>query len=387
LKILMLVPQAFYSTRGTPLSAYHRTKELTQYGHTVDILTYPIGAEPPDLDVKVYRSRGPHFWRAIKQGPSVRKIWFDGLFFLNAAYRISGSKYDLIYAHEEGAFMARLLKPFFKVPYIYDMHSSLPLQIEEWNFSKSKIVKGLFSWVEKVTVTGAKAIVAISPAVADVARSLSATKPIVTIVNKFELGATPSGESITKLRSELGIEQGNKIVCYTGSFVALQALDLLVQAVPRVLEKVPTCKFVLVGGQQNEIQQLTNLTHTYGVKDAVILIPSRPQQEMPVFMASSDVLVSSRVRGINPPGKLFAYLASGKPVVATDVLVHNQILDNQCAFLTPATSEGLADGLITALTNKVAADRICDGAKALLHDKFSTQARKAAFDELIALAI
>jgi hypothetical protein len=129
----MLVPQAFYSTRGTPLSAYHRTKELIQYGHTVDILTYPIGDDPPELDVTVYRSRGPHFWRNIKQGPSMRKIWFDWMFILNAAYRISRSKYDLIYAHEQGAFMARLLKPIFMVPYIYDMHSSLPLQIEEWD--------------------------------------------------------------------------------------------------------------------------------------------------------------------------------------------------------------------------------------------------------------
>ena len=383
----MLVPQAFYSTRGTPLSAYHRTKELTQYGHTVDILTYPIGAEPPDLDAKVYRSRGPHFWREIKQGPSMRKIWFDWIFILNAAYRISRSKYDLIYAHEEGAFMARLLKPFFKVPYIYDMHSSLRLQIEEWNFSRSRIVKAFFAWVEKVTVAGAKAIVAISPAVADVARNLSSTKSIVVIVNKFELGMTPSDDSIRKLRNDLGIKQGIKIVCYTGSFVALQALDLLIQAVPRVRQKVPLCKFVLVGGQQDEIRSLVDLTNKYGVQDAVIFVPPRPQQEMPIFMALSDVLVSPRVRGINPPGKLFAYLASGKPVVATDTLVHNQILDNQCAFMTPASSDGLADGLITALTDKTAATRVCDGAKALLNEKFSAEARKEAFDELIASAL
>ena len=98
--------QAFYTTRGTPLSAYHRTRELVKLGYTVDILTYPIGDEPPDLDVKVYRSRGPHFVKSIKQGPSKIKIWFDFLFSLTLFGILLRRRYDLIYAHEEGGFIA-----------------------------------------------------------------------------------------------------------------------------------------------------------------------------------------------------------------------------------------------------------------------------------------
>ena len=33
--------------RGTPLSAYHRARELVARGHEVDILTYGVGEEPP----------------------------------------------------------------------------------------------------------------------------------------------------------------------------------------------------------------------------------------------------------------------------------------------------------------------------------------------------
>jgi hypothetical protein len=43
MRILMVIPQKFYSTRGTPLSAYHRTRELVALGHSVDILTYDPG--------------------------------------------------------------------------------------------------------------------------------------------------------------------------------------------------------------------------------------------------------------------------------------------------------------------------------------------------------
>ena len=76
MRILMLIPQVFYSARGTPLSAYHRIRDLRALGHEVEVLTYPLGDPPPDLDVVVHRSFGPHFARSLKQGPSYRKIWF-----------------------------------------------------------------------------------------------------------------------------------------------------------------------------------------------------------------------------------------------------------------------------------------------------------------------
>lgn len=70
MRILEIVPQAFYSTRGTPLSAYHRARELIALGHEVDVLTYAIGSEPPALAARVYRARGAHFSRSI--GPARR---------------------------------------------------------------------------------------------------------------------------------------------------------------------------------------------------------------------------------------------------------------------------------------------------------------------------
>ena len=140
-RILMLIPQAFYTTRGTPLSAYHRTKELVRLGYHVDILTYPIGDEPPDLpDTTVYRSWGPHFVSQIKQGPSKIKIWFDALFAFTLFFILLRKRYDMMYAHEEGGFIAAWYGKIFRIPFVYDMHSSLPLQIKEWEFSKSKLV-------------------------------------------------------------------------------------------------------------------------------------------------------------------------------------------------------------------------------------------------------
>ena len=384
MRILKIIPQAFYSTRGTPLSAYHRARELIARGHEVDILTYAIGGVPPDLNARVYRSRGPHFARYLPPGPSRLKIWFDLLLFLNLLYRLARRRYDLLYAHEEGAFLARIAGWIFRVPYVYDMHSSLPLQITDWKFSHSPRVVDLFRWIEKVSVRGACAVVAISPAVERAAKEVAANVRSVVIVNHFEMGEAGAADQGALLRRDYGIPPENKVVLYAGSFVELQALDLLIDAVPLVARRVPNVTFLLVGGSEPEIVKLRAQAERLGVADRVILQESRPQKEIPQFLAAADVVVSPRVQGINPPGKLFSYLASGRPVVATNTLVHNQLLDERCAILTPPNAAGIADGLVLALTNPERVAEVVREAQQFLRHYCSEPARDAAYGGLFA---
>lgn len=384
MRILMLIPQAFYTTRGTPISAYHRTRELIKLGYTVDILTYPIGEEPPALDVKVYRSWGPHFVKQIKQGPSKIKIWFDFLFALTLLGLLLRKRYDLMYAHEEGGFIAAWFGPVFRIPYVYDMHSSLPLQIKEWEFSTSKLVIGFFEWVERVSIRRARASVSIAPGVTQAAREAVPDANIVQILNRFELDAAAGEEDRRRIRAEFGVADDEKLVLYTGSFVPLQALELLIEAAPRVLEREPRARFLIVGGKPDQIAHYRAQVDATGRADRIRLVETRPQAEMPAFMAACEALVSPRVRGINPPGKLFSYLNSGKPVVACDTLVHNQILDATCSILVPPSAEGLADGILQALDPAVAA-RVAAGAATILQTKYSEEARERAYRELIEL--
>jgi glycosyltransferase involved in cell wall biosynthesis len=382
MRILKIIPQAFYSTRGTPLSAYHRARELVARGHEVDIVTYAIGGVPPGLNARVYRSRGPHFSRYLPPGPSRLKIWFDLLLFINLLYRLSRRRYDLLYAHEEGAFLARIAGWIFRVPYVYDMHSSLPLQITDWKFSRSRRVVNLFRWVERVSVRGACAVVAISPAVERAAKEVASDVRSVVIVNHFEMGEAGAADQAATIRDRYRIPRENKVVLYAGSFVELQALDLLIDAVPGVAKRVPHVTFLLVGGSPPEIVKLRSQAERLGVADRVILEESRPQQEIPGYLAAADVVVSPRVQGINPPGKLFSYLASGRPVVATNTLVHNQLLDEKCAILTAPNAAGIADGIVLALTNPERVADVVSEAQQFLRHYCSEPARDAAYGGL-----
>ena len=382
MRILKIVPQAFYSPRGTPLSAYHRARELLARGHEVDILTYGIGEPPPGLEVRLFRARGPHFCRTVRAGPSGRKIWLDVLLFVSLIARLCRERYDALYAHEEGALFARIAGALFRIPYVYDMHSSLPLQITDWKFSRRRSVIALFRWIERFCVSGACAVVAISPAVARAARRAWPDALCIVLTNYFEPeeAADVRDREAVRARHHLGAQE--KLIVYTGSFVALQALDLLLEAAPQVLRAVPSARFLLVGGTDPEIAELRAAAERLGVADRVILERACPQAEIPAYLAAADVLVSPRVQGINPPGKLLSYLASGRPVVATDTLVHNQLLTSECAILTRPDAAGLAEGLVHALTDAALTARVAEGSKRALARLCSKSTRDAAYEEI-----
>lgn len=382
MRILKIVPQAFYAPRGTPLSAYHRARELLARGHDVDILTYGIGEPPPHLRARVFRARGPHFCRTLRAGPSARKIWLDVLLFASLVGRLCRQRYDALYAHEEAALLARVAGALFRIPYIYDMHSSLPLQITDWKFSRRRSVVAFFRWVERLSVSGACAVVAISPAVARAARHAWPDALCIVLTNYFEAGEVAQGGDREGIRARHRIEPQEKLIVYTGSFVALQALDLLLEAAPRVLAAIPQARFLLVGGKDAEIAELRATAARLGIADRVILERARPQAEIPGYLAAADVLVSPRIQGINPPGKLLSYLASGRPVVATDTLVHNQLLTNECAILTAPDAPGLAAGLVAALTDTTLAAKVAEGSERALARLCCQATRDAAYEEI-----
>ena len=53
------------------------------------------------------------------------------------------------------------------------------------------------------------------------------------------------------------------------------------------------------------------------------------------------MLVSPRIRGTNTPLKIYSYLRSGKPIVATDLLTHTQVLSPEVARLVPRRGRGV----------------------------------------------
>jgi glycosyltransferase involved in cell wall biosynthesis len=69
------------------------------------------------------------------------------------------------------------------------------------------------------------------------------------------------------------------------------------------------------------------------------------------YLRQADVVVSPRMRGMNTPMKLYSYLDSGVPVLATRLLTHTQVLDDTVAMLVDPVPEAMAAGLVALFSN------------------------------------
>ena len=58
-------------------------------------------------------------------------------------------RYAVVHAHEEAVFWCLWLKPLFRFRLIYDMHSSLPQQLNNFRFAELPLLRRLFGALGK----------------------------------------------------------------------------------------------------------------------------------------------------------------------------------------------------------------------------------------------
>src|SRR5207248_10815360 len=120
---------------------------------------------------------------------------------------------------------------------------------------------------------------------------------------------------------------------------------------------------VLAGGQPDQIEAARGRAAEKGIAAVTLFAGQRPAEEIPAFLDAADVLVSPRSLGTNTPLKIYQYLRAGRPIVATRLLTHTQVLDDAIAFLTAPTAEGFGAGILAAIGDPERARAL--GARAL----------------------
>jgi len=171
-RILMIAPEPFFEPRGTPFSEFHRIRALTALGHQVDLVTYPFGQDVSMPGLRLFRSLRPPWVRGVKIGPSLAKIPLDALLTLTAIRRAFGGGYDAIHSHEEGGLIGVVLATMLGVPHLYDMHSSLPQQLSNFDFSSSKPLVWGMGLVERLLVRRSRVVIVICQQLANNAGEL-----------------------------------------------------------------------------------------------------------------------------------------------------------------------------------------------------------------------
>lgn len=374
MRILMIAPEPFFEPRGTPFSEYHRIRALTALGHTVDLVTYPFGRDVEMAGLRIFRCLRPPFLHRIGIGPSWAKVPLDIALSITSLRRALSGKYDAIHSHEEGGLIGIVLAAILGLPHLYDMHSSLPQQLSNFQYSRSRFLAGILSVVETLVIRRSRVVIVICPQLEDVVRGIDAAVPTVLIENAPGSGDPPTAGASAEVRAALGLSAATPVVLYTGTFEAYQGLDLLYAAARRVRERRPDARFVLVGGHPPQVEQARAEAAAAGVADICLFTGQKPAEDIPRYLDAADILVSPRSRGTNTPLKIYQYLRAGRPIVATRLLTHTQVLSDEVSILTAATPEAFGEGILEAMADPGRAAALGQAAQHLADTKYSYEA-------------
>jgi glycosyltransferase involved in cell wall biosynthesis len=372
--ILMIAPEPFFEPRGTPFSEYHRIRALLELGHTVDLVTYPFGKDVSMPGLRVFRCLRPPFVHRINIGPSVAKVPLDLALFASVLRRAVTGSYDVVHSHEEGAAMGVVIAALLGIPHVYDMHSSLPQQLGNFDYSRSRLLRGIFHLFERVVIRRSRVVIVICPELDRLVREVDRSADPILIENAPGAGDLAASGGGPRVRAEFGLRTDVPLVVYTGTFEAYQGLDLLFDAVRHVLAVKPDTRLLLAGGRPDQVASAREQAGRAGIGHAAIFAGERPSPEIPDFLEAADVLVSPRSRGTNTPLKIYQYLRAGRVIVATRLLTHTQVLDDDVAILTEAAPGPFAEGILRALRDPGEARAIGERAARLASTKYSYEA-------------
>lgn len=185
------------------------------------------------------------------------------------------------------------------------------------------------------------------------ARAIPADK-ITVIPNAVDIEAfDPGGTPDEALKAKLGLT-GAPVVGFIGSFYAYEGLDLLLAALPAMLQRRPDVRVLLVGGGPQDAA-LKAQAAALGVADKVVFTGRVPHAEVQRYYDLVDVLAyprhSMRLTELVTPLKPLEAMAQGRLLVASDVGGHKELIrHNETGVLFKAgDATALADAVLGLL--------------------------------------
>ena len=373
MRILLLAPQPFYVERGTPIAVKLLAQALSDDGCTIDLVCFNEGEDPEIPGVRLHRVGRRLNLGHVPPGFSLKKLVLDMILMFRAISLCIRRRYDVIHAVEESAFIAMLLSLFTQTPHIMDVDSEMSTQL----IDKQPLLRPMrkvLQWLERLPTKTAYAIVACNDALATPLRQQTG-KPVY-VLKDVSLMPAPSGTQADPLADS--VSSDDSVVLYIGNLERYQGVDLLMETFASISDLAT--QLVIVGGDDTTLARYRNKADTLGIKERSHFVGPQPLSDIGVWMARADVLVSPRIQGINTPMKIYSYLDSGTPVLATDLPTHTEILDDTIAMLAKPDVNEFANGLRRLLEQPDHASALAARAKAFVRrehsiDKFRCDVR------------
>jgi glycosyltransferase involved in cell wall biosynthesis len=217
------------------------------------------------------------------------------------------------------------------------------------------------------------AIICPSNVTRDYLASLGLDRKRVSVIPN---GVSPSDFSPSPLPAREGRVP---VLLYIGTLADWQGLDVVIKALPRILEKQPVQLRLVGRGRSRQRKLLAKQIRKLDLEENVIVQPAIPHHEVPAVIAESDICLAPL--GLNDrnvtqgacPIKVLEYMASSRPLIASNMPIVRELVreDVDALLFSPNDPEDLARQVLTLLGDYDLSKRLADSATERALTKFT----------------
>lgn len=283
-----------------------------------------------------------YFWGRLDKVSVMFKDFISGI---TLAFYALTREADIIYSRDEWPLY---FLSFFRKNLVYEAHRFSGRRAFFYRRFRNKNIK----------------IVAITAQLKDdLARAGLRSENILVSSDGVDLDEFNIGISKEEARAKTGLPLDKKIVMYTGHLFEWKGVITLLDAVrliadynsPAGGQVIKNILFVFVGGMERDVKKFKERA---GDLENIIILGHRPHKEIPVFLKSADALVlpnsaNDKISNYTSPLKLFEYMSSGRPIIASKLPAITEVLNNFNSVLVGSDdSHELAEGMIKVLEDE-----------------------------------
>jgi glycosyltransferase involved in cell wall biosynthesis len=283
--------------------------------------------------------------------------------------------FDLVHAqHYGGATRAYFACRRYDWPMVYEIHSLLGDEVERQRLGRGLSFR-FYVNVERRVCRHAAAVIALGEPVKTVVveeKGVPADR-VSVIYPGIDLGEYDRPGAAATIP---GVGPEHKVVMYVGSIVhPNQGVPILIDALPQLFNARPDARCVLVGGPASAGEEYRAQLGPHG--DKLIVLTGQTPDQVVALTRRADVLVHPRLacrENYSVQSKIAVYLASGRPIVATDFGDYTTILGGTGAGRLTAVAPGpLAEGILDVLNDPALAARLSAAARPVAEEYFGME--------------
>ena len=326
---------------------------LVRQGMNVDYVCVSDGKAPwheKTNGIDVFRVPIVH-----RRGGKLAYVWEYSAFILASAAILAARslrhRYDLVYINNipDILVVSALLPKMLGAKVILDLHDPMPeLMTTIFGIDPNSKSVRLLKCLEKWSMARADQVLTVNIACQRIfgARSCPSEK-IAVVMNSPDGGIFPFRAALSQSAAN---RNGDRpfVVMYHGSLVERNGLDLALEALARVRQKLPKAQLHVYGKKTAFLETVMQSVRNRGLEQNVVYFGQKPLDEIVRAIDACDVGVIPNHRNaftdINTPTRIFEYLALGKPVIVPRTAgIQDYFNDDSLLFFEAGNTDELAE--------------------------------------------